>query len=212
MTTSALMLSMLLALSANAGQEISGDIGIYLASIADRDIPVEVVELKAREGLSKGVPPDRIQPILERLVENLEVAQQVHQDGDDELLAATASALRSGASIAALEALREVPDEARVRATETLSDLIRMKFTERDALRLTLQAGRASDANASLIGVTGAAGSLVRAGIPAPVAAQQINIAMDTAGNARDIVNEPRGKAYGHDKGNGPADPKGKDK
>jgi len=198
--------------AASAGGDLPSDLTQYLATVSERGVPAHVVELKAREGLSKGVPMERLQPILERLVYHLETAREIHEDADDELLSATAGALRAGASVSAIQTISEVETSSPVRAIETLADLLRMKFNERDALRLTKQAARAPDANAALIGVSGAAGALVRAGMPAPMAAQQIDMAMDTSGDMRDDVASPRGKAYGHDKGAGPADPKGKDK
>jgi hypothetical protein len=202
----------LMASSAYGGEPLPAEVASFLDSVSERGVPIDVVELKAREGLAKGVAPQQLRPILERLVEHLEVAQDVHEDADAALLSATASALRSGASASTLRRLGEVQAGARVRATETLGDLVRMNFSERDALRLTLQAAQATDPNAALIGISGAAASLVRSGLPSSTVAKQIDFAMDSAGQMDDDVRAPKGKAYGHDRDGGPADPKGKDK
>ena len=161
-------------------------------------LPSSAIELKAREGLAKGVPTARLVPVLDRLVEDLARAKDIHRDADQALLIATAAALRAGATRSAILEVANSSPDAKVRATETLADLLRLRFTESDAVRLTRRAARSANPDSSLVAVSASAGALVASGVLPSAAASQLGTAFDADILGGDGIGE-RAKAFGQD-------------
>jgi len=171
-----------------AAEQLPAELGDLVTASVERGVPGHLVEVKAREGLAKGVPIASIRPVLDRLVDNLAAAQQMHEDADEVLLSTTAGALRAGASRSAIVEVGSSSPEARIRAISTLADLLRLHFAERDAVRLTVRAAYTSNPQASLIAVSETAGALVAAGVVPRVAATQITRALDPGANDDELA------------------------
>ncbi|MBW1877525.1 MAG: hypothetical protein JRI25_28190 [Deltaproteobacteria bacterium] len=115
-------------------------------------LPVAPLQQKAREGLAKGLPPERIAPVLRRLTEQMRAAEGALGDaaqGPDrgEMLHAAAMARQAGATD---EGLAEAAGEAhRVRAMWCFGDLLGLEAGEKEALRLVHAAAHSGEPEAS---------------------------------------------------------------
>lgn len=82
---------------------------------ADRGLPGELLANKIKEGLSKGVDPTRIEPVLGRLIGHLDAAQEIVKSSGSREVADIGGAARTRTLDVLAEALARglTPDEAR---------------------------------------------------------------------------------------------------
>ncbi len=156
---------------------------LQAATVAE--LPVEVLEAKAREGLAKGVAEARLLAVLQQLEADLVQAAsllegQAHGSDREELLEAAVAGERAGLSDTAVLRLAGMDLQVRARALYAAADLVRQGFSEGDALRLVQAAANSDDPLAALGSLATAASTLVAAGLPLPSAVERLATEVST--------------------------------
>lgn len=173
----------------------------------DAGLPAEAMRLKAREGLAKGVPVDRVEAVLRDMADQYLRARQLLPDASAGELDAVAAALRAGASREAVAALASVDGSVREAALRGLADLVQLDVDEVQALRLVRSASR--QGRTGLSGLASATASLVRGGATPGEAARVVGLAV-AQGRDPLATMPPQARNPGHrggpggNQGNGP--------
>ncbi|MFT5684494.1 MAG: hypothetical protein ACI8RZ_005435 [Myxococcota bacterium] len=136
-----ILLSLTIFFSISHAQEIPSCIDSILRSVDEAGLPVDLLESKAREGLAKGVPPARIASVLEGMQSDLSAAStllDLPEDASDrnEVLSATASALRAEVSTDTLHRLASLPEQIRGPAIQSMVDLMLIGFSQAQSAQL----------------------------------------------------------------------------
>ncbi len=213
----AFWLALLFGGPASASETLPSELAGIVAQAADQGLPDGALQAKAREGLAKGVPVARIAAVLRGMVDGLagvDITLAQLDVGPDraELLVAGLAAHNAGMSDAGLRALAQQPQGLRARATQAAADLLRIGFSEPDAVSLVSLAVRAEDPLDELSGLATAASVLVSSGLSPSVAASRLSSDAGTSKHplanvppqSRSDLPEPAQDAPGH----GPKGPK----
>jgi hypothetical protein len=156
------------------------EIEVAVEAAAVHGVPVEALEKKAREGLAKGVPPDRIAEVLTGLGREFAAAQMLVPPGDPELVPAAAAASRAGASREAiLEVLTFTPAPLQAVSLWTLADLLNTGLRESSALRLVRSAVGANKPEYGLRGLASATAALLASGASEQAAVAEVADAVE---------------------------------
>lgn len=180
-----------------------------LVSEARRDgLPVRPLQLKAREGLAKGIPVERIEAVLRDMSAQYERARDLVPDASPDELEGVAAAMRSGASDEAILALASLDPGVRGAALHGLADLVQLQIDDVHAVRLVLSASRRGPAG--LTGLASATATLVQAGSTPGEAARVVGLAV-SQGRDPFILTPPGHGQQGsspppHSSTNGPPD------
>jgi len=185
MTRTALLVSILaLSLAGPAFAEdpdLPGPVAEQVRTAEQAGLPVEPLQQKAREGLAKGLPPERVAPVLARLTEQMRAAEgalgeAAHGADRGEMLHAAAMAREAGASDAGLaEAAGETH---RVRAMWCFGDLLGLGTGEQEALHLVHAAAHSGEPQAAYREMITAMRRLQESGMGADTAARQMQQVM----------------------------------
>lgn len=166
--------------AAAAEPPLPPEIAVAVEGAAQYGVPVEALEKKAREGLAKGVPPERIAEVLSGLGTELAAAQMLVPPGDPELVPAAAAATRAGASRdAILEVLSFTPAHLRAVSLWTLADLLGTGVRESSALRLVRSAVAANKPEYGLRGLASATAALLASGATEQAAVAEVADAVE---------------------------------
>jgi hypothetical protein len=138
---------------------------------AATDVPSAVLVDKAREGLAKGVPPERIALAIDTLVADMRGVDQLlgplAQGSDREaLLPAAAAAHRSGASDPSILRLSRLSSTHRAGAIRALADLVAQGFPEEACLRVIEGAAFNANPSEAIGGLASATAVLLAEGAP----------------------------------------------
>ncbi len=121
------------------------EISTMIAERAAAGLPPEPLELKAREGMAKGVPEGVLASAVRDLADRMQRASDTLGAaalGSDRgaLLTASAAALRAGVSTGSLARVATLPEGRRALAVQTLGDLVTMGLPEDRSLVLVERA------------------------------------------------------------------------
>lgn len=124
---------------------LPAEISTMIAERAVAGLPSEPLELKAREGMAKGVPASVLASAVRDLADRMQRASDTlgpaARGGDrGALLTASAAALRAGVSTGSLARVASLPEDRRALAVQTLGDLVTMGLPEDRSLVLVERA------------------------------------------------------------------------
>lgn len=188
-----------------AGSAVAADLPPRLAQAVERaeaaDLPVEAVRSKALEGLAKGVPVERIGPVLDALVADLHAAKALLPQATTATWVGGARAIRAGASDEAVQLVAGVDGDGR--GLHALADLLGLGLSEADSVRVVQAAGTTATPELEIARVaTTAAAMVTRGNTPNQVA---VNLLSGLSGSHAGVVSLPEsgpgkngnGNAYG---------------
>jgi hypothetical protein len=166
-----------------------------VATAEEEGLPVAALESKAREGLAKGVEPARIQAVLEQMMTDLAAVDALLGEaarGPDReaLLLGAAAARTAGLSDPSLRLLVQAPVGVRGRGLQSAADLLRLGFSEGDAVALVRRACSADEPLRALAGLATNASLLVASGLAPSTAAEQLS-SQENAGRDHPLANVP---------------------
>lgn len=164
--------------------------------------PATALRLKAREGLAKGVPVERVEAVLRDMLEGYDRARALLPDATPDEVEAAAAALRAGASREAVVALSTLEAGVRGPALRGLADLVQLQVEEAQAVRLVRSASRQGAVRLS--GLASAAASLVHGGATPGEAARIVGAAVSQGRDPLSVT--PRGNGPGGRGTDGPPD------
>jgi hypothetical protein len=196
-------LSVAVAAPAFAGDALPPAVEAAISDAVARGVPREPLEAKAREGLAKGIPAERIVVALGGLTVDLRAANDLVGAGGP--IEAAASAVRAGASPGAIRSvLASAPAGTEAAAVYSLGDVMAAGLDEAAAVELVSAALASEHPVDRLRGLATATATLIRGGMaPSAVVARlsgDPTLALPLEGGPE---HEPNGHAYGHDGGNG---------
>jgi len=163
-----------------AAEPLPPEVAVVIEHAREAGLPTAPLEAKALEGLSKGVPPQRIAGALSRREASMAATARSLGAGlstSDPAghLPGGGAALTAGASETALRQVSEDVPEHRVVATRTLADLMVQGFSEPQALDLVRGASHSADPSRALSGLATTAASLVNSGLTPTAATEQLH-------------------------------------
>ena len=126
-------------------------------------LPVGALTAKALEGLAKGVPAARIEPVLDKMVADLSRAAQLLPAASGPEIEAASFALGAGAGPELVQGLSS-QGTLSVSASNCLADLLRQGFTAQDAETLLVAALDSGDPDRALTGLATASATLLAGG------------------------------------------------
>ncbi|MFH1465321.1 MAG: hypothetical protein ABIO70_13120 [Pseudomonadota bacterium] len=193
-----LVLALLLSLAPSwawAEASLPEPLAAAVAEAGAQGLPVGALEAKAREGLAKGVEPARIQAVLAQMAADLAAVdtllrEHAHAPDREALLLGAGAARAAGLSDASLLLLARAPEAARGRGLQSVADLLRLGFSEAEAVALVRHA-LATDVPLEALAVLATNASLlVSSGLTPSVAAQQLS-SPESAGKTHPLANVP---------------------
>lgn len=150
--------------------DLPPEVQAELSAATQQGLPAAPLEAKAREGLAKGVPPQRIAAVLADLRFDLELAVALVGDQPDaarrdDMVAAAATAISAGASPEGVRSLLELPADQRVAALNCLGDLVSLSLSEQSSVRLIRDVARSSNSQVRLNDLSATTASLLASGL-----------------------------------------------
>ncbi|MFT5679923.1 MAG: hypothetical protein ACI8RZ_000828 [Myxococcota bacterium] len=202
----AILLSMTIFLSISNAQELTPDIEAILCSVEADGLPVDAIESKAHEGLAKGVAPARIASVLVEMQDDLVIANallELPEDAPDrdEVLSATASALRAAISADTLRRLASLPKQVRGPAIQSMVDLMQIGFSQAQSAQLVEDA--AARNGEVLSSLTIASGALLAQGTSHTDVLQQLTTELAAGQSSFVALNNGNGNGNDNDNDNG---------
>ncbi|MEZ4235800.1 MAG: hypothetical protein R3F59_06490 [Myxococcota bacterium] len=197
-----------------AAAELPDELREVVAEAARADLPPDGLELKAQEGIAKGVPVDRIRGALQVEIDAMRTAQEAVPTLPKQALPAAGRAVRAGVNAQTLATLGGTHDPAR--AYDAAADLVTTGMPEPDAVRLVVVAAGGASPEASLSGLATAVSALLRNGRTPAWVVERLEQIMAQGGSplsalpelpaqAAAAADKAKGNAGGNDKSKGKA-------
>lgn len=131
-----MLLSVLLGSTPALGSDLPDSLQVVIDTAQDNGLPIQPLSQKAREGLSKGIPVDRVETVMIRMVVDLYRAKHIMVTDDPELLSAASRALRLGASDTNVLTLYRLDSTVRLQSLTAYSDLLAVGLGHSQSLQL----------------------------------------------------------------------------
>ncbi len=173
-----LFLAMLLCFVDASAAELPEAVDLFLADAAAEGLPTAHLEVKAREGVAKGVPEHRIVQVLRGQAADLRRAALLLPGADPSIVGAAGAVLGRGGSEASVVLAGGLGPDVAPQALWNLHDLLAMGVSDGSARRLVADAAAAAAPRDAMRGLASSTAQFVAQGLPPDAAASATSAGM----------------------------------